>query len=212
MNKFCGNCGSRLDDDARVCGNCGTPVDNNGSFTYQKKVVDPAKKRKMVKRIKGLMILFVIVAVIVTGVRVGLSFTGTRGLVRKVVNAYEDYDISALVALSSEMYYYNDDADYVNEYFENIVGSAIDTFETNVGHDYRLSYDIYEIYEVSERRKEDYFNSIESMYPNFDVSTIDEISVATVNITAKQKERSYNQNMSLVMSKEGKNWKILYIQ
>ena len=95
---------------------------------------------------------------------------------------------------------------------ENIVGSAIDTFETNVGHDYRLSYDIYEIYEVSERRKEDYFNSIESMYPNFDVSTIDEISVATVNITAKQKERSYNQNMSLVMSKEGKNWKILYIQ
>ena len=212
MNKFCGNCGSRLDDDARVCGNCGTPVDNNGSFTYQKKVVDPAKTRKMVKRIKGLMILFVIVAVIVTGVRVGLSFTGTRGLVRKVVNAYEDYDISALVALSSEMYYYNDDADYVNEYFENIVGSAIDTFETNVGHDYRLSYDIYEIYEVSERRKEDYFNSIESMYPNFDVSTIDEISVATVNITAKQKERSYNQNMSLVMSKEGKNWKILYIQ
>lgn len=30
MSKFCGNCGSYLDDDALVCGVCGTPYSDDG--------------------------------------------------------------------------------------------------------------------------------------------------------------------------------------
>lgn len=35
MSKFCGNCGAKLEDDARVCGNCGTPLD--GAFLLSNK-------------------------------------------------------------------------------------------------------------------------------------------------------------------------------
>lgn len=52
MARFCGNCGAQLDDDAKVCGQCGTPIDGNVPGL---KIVDPEKKKKMMKKVKGLL-------------------------------------------------------------------------------------------------------------------------------------------------------------
>lgn len=152
MAKFCGNCGAQLDDGDKVCGQCGTPVNGNAGTVPGLKVVDPEKKKKMAKRIKGIVALVIVVALAITGVKVYLSFTGTNGLVRKVMTAYEDYDVDSLVALSSDMYYYFDSDDYVDEYFEDAVGKYIDNFESSVGHSYKLTYEVDEIYDLSKRK------------------------------------------------------------
>lgn len=212
MTRFCGNCGAQLDEDARVCGQCGTPIDGNKGNIPGLKVIDPAKKKNLMKKIKTVVALLVVAVLVVVGTKVTLSFIGTNGLVRKVMEAYEDYDIDALVALSSDMYYYSDYENYVDEYFEDSVGSNIDKFESSVGHSYKMSYEIEEIYDLSQRKQDEMLKKIEYLYPEFDVDMISKIAVANVKITVKQGSKSVNRNVIITMSKEGKSWKLLYLE
>ena len=54
-------------------------------------------------------------------------------------------------------------------------------------------------------------DSIEYTYPDFDVDTIRKISVASLNVTVKQGKKYITRNVNITMSKEGKDWKLLYI-
>ena len=55
-------------------------------------------------------------------------------------------------------------------------------------------------------------DQIEYKYSNFDISTIEEIVVCDLNVTAKQDSKSQNKGLSIFMSKEKGEWKLLYIQ
>ena len=35
MAKFCGNCGTQLEDNAKICGKCGTPLDGVCKSQYK---------------------------------------------------------------------------------------------------------------------------------------------------------------------------------
>lgn len=212
MARFCGNCGAQLDDDARVCGQCGTPIDGGQGKIPGLKITDPEKKKKLAKRIKTVVALLVVAVVAIVGIRVALSFTGTNGLVRKVMSAYEKYDIDALVSLSSDMYYYSDYENYVDEYFEYAVGKNIDSFESSVGHSYKMTYEVEETYDLSQRKQDEMLKNIEFMYPDFDVDLISKISFASVKITAKQGSKSVSKTVKITMAKEGNSWKLLYIE
>ena len=209
MARFCGNCGAQLDDDAKVCGQCGTPIDGNALGL---KIVDPEKKKKMMKKVKGVIALAIVVVIAVLVVKIISGFTGTNGLVRKIMVAYEKYDIDTIVSLSSDMYYYNDYEDYVDEYFEYAVGSNIDSFESSVGHSYKMSYEVDEIYDLSQRKQDEMLKSIEYAYPDFDVDIISKIAVADVTVTAKQGSKSVSRTVKITMSKEGNTWKLLYLE
>ena len=209
MARFCGNCGAQLDDDAKVCGQCGTPIDGNALGL---KIVDPEKKKKMMKKVKGVIALAIVVVIAVVVVKIISGFTGTNGLVRKIMVAYEKYDIDTIVSLSSDMYYYNDYEDYVDEYFEYAVGSNIDSFESSVGHSYKMSYEEDEIYDLSQRKQDEMLKSIEYAYPDFDVDIISKIAVADVTVTAKQGSKSVSRTVKITMSKEGNTWKLLYLE
>lgn len=52
MAKFCGNCGARLEDDAKICGKCGTPVEGVTTSIPGLKVTDPEKQKKVKKTFK----------------------------------------------------------------------------------------------------------------------------------------------------------------
>ncbi len=209
MAKFCGHCGAPLDDDARVCGRCGSPVDDGGIPGVR--VVDPERQKKRSKQIKTAVALLIVVILVFAGIGIVRSLTGTNGLIRKVMAAYQDYDIDALVDLSSDVYYYSDYEDYVSEYFEYAVGSNIDSFEESVGHSYKLSYEIEEVYELSERKQEEFLSGIEFAYPDFDVDTISKIVVAELKVSAKQGSKSAKKDVEITMTKEGSAWKLLYL-
>lgn len=212
MAKFCGNCGTELDDNAKVCGNCGTPLDDGVSNIsgIEYKHTDPEKKKKIkkvIKRILTAIISAVVIAVVCISV---LSFTGYKGMIRKVMKAYKNYDIDALVDMSSDMYFYREE-DYVEEYFEYSVGSDLDFYEDSVGHSYKLSYEIKEIYTLSDRKFSEMIDTIAGFYSDFDADIIQKIVVADITVTAKQGSKSVDNDVQITLSKEGNSWKVLYI-
>lgn len=210
MARFCGNCGAQIDENAKVCGQCGTPVEDSTKIPPVK-IIDPEKKKKNKKIFKIVIALALVVAVAVTAINVISKFTGYNGLLRKVMTAYEGYDIDTLVSLSSDIYYYGEE-DYVESYFENSVGSALDSFETSVGHSYQFSYEVNETYTMSERKTKEVLDGIEYTYPDFDVSIIEEMVVSDITVTAKQGSKSVERDLNITMSKENGTWKLLYIE
>lgn len=209
MAKFCGNCGAKLDDDDKVCGQCGAPVDI-GANSSPVKVIDIERKRKNKKILKLIVALLLVAAVAVVAINVVAMFTGVNGLIRKVMSAYEEYDINTLVSLSSDIYYYSED-DYAENYFKNIVGETLDLFESSVGYDYQLSYEVNEKHRMSERNTAETLEGIKNTYPDFDVNVIDEIVVSNITVTAKKDGASVDEKLNIIMSKEGGTWKLLYI-
>lgn len=212
MAKFCGNCGAQMDDDAKVCGQCGTPIEENAAKAPEVKAVDPEKKKEMAKKVKGVITLVIVAAVAIVAVKMISGFSGTKGLVRKIMTAYEKYDIDTIVSLSSDMYYYSDAEDYVDEYFEYAVGKNLDSFEDSVGHNYKMSYEVEEIYDLSQRKQDETLKAIEDRYPDFDLDIIKKIAVADVKVTAKQGSKSASKTVNIIMSKEGKTWRLLYLE
>lgn len=214
MAKFCGNCGARMEDSAKVCGNCGTPFDS-GNRENGVQIVNLEKKKELQRKIKKftrmciVLITLIVAAVIV--IRLISSYTGANGLLRKVMAAYEEYDIDTLISLSSDMYYYGSD-DYAESYFENTVGYMLDTFESSVGHSYKLSYEVNEIYTVSQRKLNEMLNQIEYSYTDFDVTVIEKVVIADLIVTAKQGGISEIRDIDIVMSNEKGTWRLLYIQ
>lgn len=211
MAKFCGNCGTRLDDNAKICGNCGTPLDGVSVGITGLKVENPEKKKKRKGILKGIVALLALVLVSVITFNVVSQYTGYRGLLRKVMTAYEEYDIDGLISLASDMYYYGEE-DGVEYYFENIVGENLDSFESSVGHSYKLTYEVNETYVMSERKKEATLNEIQNTYVDFDSNKIEEIVVANLTLTAKQGNTTATRDINIIMSKENGSWRLLYIE
>lgn len=213
MAKYCGNCGAQMENSDRVCGNCGTPF-GTAVKTYNVSIVDPEKKKAAQKKVKKIVKLCVgtaaLILVAVIAINLITAFAGYNGLVRKVMVAYENYDIDALVDMSSDVYYYSSE-DYAERYFENAVGYALDAFESSVGHSYKLSYEVIETYKLSNRNFQSMLDDIAWSYENFDHSVIEEIVVAKVNVTATQGKRSVDREIEITMTKENGNWKVLYI-
>lgn len=211
MARFCGNCGTQLDDNAKICGKCGTPLDGTSASVRGLKVVDPEKQKKMKKTVKLVLSLAALILVAVIAINVVSQYTGYNGLLRKVMTAYENYDIDTLISLSSDMYYYGDE-DWAEYYFEYSVGDDLDSFESSVGHSYKLSYEVNETYTVSERKLNDMLKQIEYSYSDFEVSEIEKIVIADITVTAKQGSKSVNRDINIVMSKEDGTWRLLYIE
>lgn len=211
MAKFCGNCGTQLEDNAKICGQCGTPLDGTSSNIPGLKAVDPEKQKKLKKVGKRIVALVALVIVAVIVFNVVSQFTGYNGLLRKVMAAYEKYDIDTLISLSSDIYFYGDE-DWVENYFEYNVGDDLDSFEAAVGHSYKLSYEVIETYKLSNRNFQSMLDDIAWSYKDFDHSVIEEIVVAKVNVTATQGKRSVDREIEITMTKENGNWKVLYIE
>lgn len=209
MAKFCGNCGAQLDDNAKVCGQCGTPVGTLSAIPSVK-IVDPEKQKKTKKTLKLICGLIAILVAAIVAINIVSNFTGCKGLLRKVMNAYENYDIDKIVSLSSDMYYYGEE-DWVEYYFEYSLGEDMDYFEAYVGHDYKLRYDVQDIYTLPERKLRSILDTVETSFPDYDVSSISQVKIADVEVTAKKGAASTSIAVQVTMAKENGSWKLLYI-
>lgn len=82
MAKFCGNCGAKLDDNARVCGHCGTPVagaPTNITATHAHGQVVQKEQNNIAKRVILLVIAIIVIVLVVklvSGVAGGNSIVG----------------------------------------------------------------------------------------------------------------------------------------
>lgn len=210
MARFCGNCGMLLDENAKICTRCRRPVTGNPQKFPNWEFENQEKKRKFKKKFKIAVVLAFIVAASIITFQIVLNLTGNRGMVHKVMSAYEKYDIDTLVSLSSDMYYYGEET-FAENYFENSVGNQLDSFENIVGHNFKIDYKIVEVYELSERNKDEILDNIEYTYPQFDIGIIENISMAEVSVTARKDEKTVSRAVEITLTKEDGKWKLLYI-
>ena len=211
MAKFCGNCGRELEDAVRVCGYCGTPTDDMTQNIAGVDYKNPESKGNAKKIVKRILIIAIIVGVLFGGFKVVTEFTGYKGLVRKVMKAYENYDIDGLVDMSSDVWFYEME-DYVEKYFEGAVGSDLDYYEDSVGHNYKFSYEIDEMYEPSERKLVELEDDVQQIYDGFDMGMIEKVMVAHLDVTAEKGGKAVNRDVVLTLTKESGEWRLLYME
>lgn len=219
MAKFCGNCGTRLDDSAKVCGHCGTPLGGNTSNSTSTvpgvEYVDPEKKAKNAKRTKMIIggVALLIVAIIVINIVSG--FVGYKGAVRKVMDAYKEYDIDTLISMTSDLrldMFDTFSAEYATEYYEGIVSEDLNKFDDVVGHNHKISYEITETYEMSERNVDDLLDSIAVFVEYVEDYDISKVMVVEVKVTAKEGKKSSSTTLTLNLVKEDGSWKLIYME
>jgi len=210
MAKYCGNCGAQLEDNAKVCGNCGTLLDNTKveGLNY----TDPARKKKMGKRIKTLIVIIILGGLVFTGFKIGSQYTGCNGQIRKFMNAYENYDIDKIISMNSILYYYYGDEDYIESNIKNKVADTLDYLEDSVGHKYSFSYEINDTYEYSERNLETLLDAMSENIDDLDANAIQKVIAADITVYAKSGNKTAEKDIAVVMSKEGKEWKLLYFE
>lgn len=214
MAKFCGHCGTKLDDSAKICGNCGRPLgDAAGKIPgvdYASSQEKAQKKQKSKKTVKLVLVIAALVLVAAAVISLVGNFTGYNGLTRKVMSAYKSYNIEKLVDLSSGVYDYSAE-EYARVYFENMVGYALDSFENELGHDYKISYEIVDTYKMNKRSRETLEDELTMIYPDYDDHLVDSVAVAVVEVTAKRGGNTAYRSLEIIMTKEGGSWKLLYI-
>ena len=230
MAKFCGNCGTKAEDDARVCGNCGTPFANIGMSGVQNipgvNYVAPEKKEKNKKKLKKVLGLIIFLVILVCGVNIASNFIGYKGTIHKIMKAYKEYDVDALCDETSEIYSYMEQEEVFNdelgiyqyvgssgeelaEYFENSMSYDWNTFDEQLGYEYKISYEITRKYELSNHRYNDLIEQY-SYYDWFDEELLGDVIVVEVTIEAKEGKESVSIEKDFYLSKEGNSWKLLY--
>lgn len=216
MSKFCGNCGAQLDDSAKVCGYCGVALSNeqaNISATSIPGIVsetDKEKAAKIKKLIKMGAIAIVAIIVLFVGFNIISSFTGYKGVVRKVVNAFEDYDMNTLCSCASSLSYYGDDIEYYEEVFEERVSYKLDYYEEELGHNLKMDFEIIDSYKLDDRNKDALLDDLENSGAY--IGKIDTIRMVELELTIKgSRSTSTYISEDLLMVKENGKWKVLYL-
>lgn len=212
MAKYCGNCGAKLEDSDKICGQCGMLVNNESVNLSGVKNLDKVERRKKKKKnLRWTVFFVVLIAISAIVVSLIWQFTGYNGLLRKVMNAYERYDIDTLILLSSDLYYYGDE-NFAETYYENRVGADLDLFEQSVGYNYKISYKINDVYDLPERRLNEILDMLESSNIDYDVAQIERIAVSDITVTAEQGDKSIVQDINIFLTKEDGTWKLLAIE
>lgn len=177
MSKFCGNCGTQLEDDAVVCSNCGcnlapanngtpaaagaTPGENAVAFAKEKTGAFIGKL-KSDKKFLGI-VLGAVAAVIVLIVVLVLVFGGGY---KKAIDNYIDAmyygDYSAYKATMPKEVL--EDLDISKDDFKEEFESIKDELEEEYGKDYDVSYDIIEEEKYNEDDLDDLRDRLKNYY------------------------------------------------
>ena len=237
MSKFCGNCGTKHDDDAVKCMNCGTPFTNMQQLIQQQSQDQPqfeaqppqdqhqnsqiqsvlpvyqAIPIKIPANVKKMIVPGAIGAaaliLIIVLVSVLTSMTGHNALVNKFEKAYTDYDYEKVADMYSEttLYSYDNDKEAVGSLVAEKMERNLSYFDSRIGHDYKIKFEIVDDYEMADSQ----FENFKSGLSYFDDNSDDPISGARIiemNMTAKQNEREATKRVKVIITKEKGKWKI----
>lgn len=211
MAKFCVNCGAQMEDEDRVCGQCGRPIAG---------AVNPAPTANVTSKIKGgnniiKLIIAIVAAVVVLVIAVSVitSFTGYKRTINKMVKALQGNDVATLESLASsiseETYgaWFGDD---LYDYYDDAVSDTLDKYEDSVGNIKKISYEITDETELSDRRLRELEDNLVDSY-NMDTSDIKKVVKVDLKVTVKgtKKSSTYNVNKLFVIKESG-GWKIYY--
>ena len=214
MSKFCGNCGAKMDDDDKVCGECGTPFSDSGSSTTATSVV-AGKKGGMNSIIKiGAAALIGIIALVLAINIIGSS-SGYKGTLNKMIKSYKNADpeiymsvISYVAEEMAEEIYDEDAEDKLYDSLDGLITERLDEYEDSVGNIKKISYEITDESDVSDRKLDKFKDQLEEIY-NIDASDIKKIAIVKIKVNVKGAKKSAVFPETVCLIKEPGGWKLL---
>ena len=214
MSKFCGNCGAKMDDDDKVCGECGTPFSDSGSSTTATSVV-AGKKGGMNSIIKiGAAALIGIIALVLAINIIGSS-SGYKGTLNKMIKSYKNADpeiymsvISYVAEEMAEEIYDEDAEDKLYDSLDGLITERLDEYEDSVGNIKKISYEITDENDISDRKVDKFKDEIEENY-NIDASDIKAIKAVKIKISVKGAKKTAVFHEDVCLIKEPGGWKII---
>lgn len=202
MAKFCGNCGMQLEDDARVCGNCGTPYAGD----EEKSTGIAPQTKKKVKKIAILSAIGVVVIVIgIISINVISYMTGYERTINTYCEAINEYDVDKALSVVSEAGMSLDTTVDYDKAFASMISSMLDSYESQVGHDAKVSLNIVDSYKLNDRKFQNFITMLENTY-KYDTSDISEIQCVSIKtiITGANSSKTLSTNDAYLLKENGK--------
>lgn len=224
MSKFCGNCGTVMDDAAAVCGNCGAPLAEatqapaaKGKVDVKaiiakatgvaKEVVEGAKKGDKNSIIKGGIALAAVAVVIILVISL-FSTPGYEGVAKKLIKAIDNDKPESIVKLLPQFVFeddYEDEDDYADS-FEDMIDEINDYMDEAIDSDkYSISYEIVDV----DVYGKDYLENIEDNFDDFDGFNDKKLKKAVnmvIEATFKKGGKKHDVNISVVAIQYGSKW------
>ena len=235
MSKYCGFCGAQMDDSAVVCGKCGEKfpvaqtVKPTTSYVPPKASektpgVDKGKRnfdaKKIGAKLKKIAVAVIAIILISAVIKVTASFTGWRGTLRKTMKAYESFDMNTLCSVASDISYssyssgsgggYSGSASSseAEDRFEDMVVARLDSIESRVGHDPKISYKITDSYELDDRNRSSLLGQFEGN--DVDISDISKVIKVELRLTVKGSKAKDAYDDAVYLVKESGDWHVYY--
>lgn len=212
MSKFCGNCGSQMEDSAVICGNCGCRLSDNPAPVVINSAVTTSEKKGSKKKIIGIGVAVVAVALIVV-----LCFTFLGGRSEKaVVETYiksgiENPDAASLVELFPEeflTYQLREEGMSRTEAIKEMQETLDNVYEQidKYCDDWSVSWEITDTLDASDSEVKYLSADCKDLY-GFEVSGQKDLTVEmTIEITKDGEKSSKVQECDLQIIKIGKSW------
>ncbi len=223
MSKFCGNCGTQLDDNAAVCTNCGASVSlvasKNNSGTPAENVISTIKEKSgpFVEKLKSdKKFLFtvlggVVAAILVLVLLFSLLFGGGY---KRAVNNYIDAEYygsfkSAVKCMPDEFWEYmedemNMDMDDLEDDFEESFEYREDELKDEYGKNYKVKYKITDKDELDDDDLDEIKDNLKEMgIKKKDVKKAMEVEL---ELTIKGSEDKDTDDITLNLVKIGSKW------
>lgn len=202
MANFCGNCGMQLEDDARVCGNCGTPYEGD----VEKSTGIAPQTKKKIKKIAILSVIGAVVIVIgIISINVISYMTGYERTINTYCEAINEYDVDKALSVVSEAGMSLDTTVDYDKAFASMISSMLDSYESQVGHDAKVSLNIVDSYKLNDRKFQNFITMLENTY-KYDTSGISEIQCVSIKttITGSNSSKTLNTSDAYLLKENGK--------
>lgn len=231
MSKFCSKCGSMCMDEARVCGNCGNILEApqpQPQFQpgYAQNIptpgfstasdVKPKKKSKI-----GIIIgaALAVAAIVVAVILIVSSTSGSEGVVKKFIKAYDNEDPKAWVEIMPDFY---------EEFAENVGGvedvdmkdaakteidyfyDYIEALNDNMDGELKFSYKITDEEEFDDDEMDNLIEELEEKSEDFKKKMFTEGIKYEIDVTVKCNGEEEEIELELAIIKYDDEWYYLY--
>ncbi len=179
MSKFCGNCGTMMDDSAVICGNCGSALPETQAPAKKANplsgVVDGVKNGNKSNLIKvGIAVVALVVVIVLIS---SLFSGGSDKIIKKFIKAYDKENPEAIVKIVAP--YIVDLADKAHEDLEDAFEEEIEEFydymEEELDTDkFSIKYKIEEKEEWDKDDLEDYVDEMKYGLEFYDIDFDDD--------------------------------------
>lgn len=227
MSKFCGNCGTVMDDAAMVCGQCGAPLAASANVNAGEKkkavkfdasaitgVIDGIKKGDKGALIKGGAAVAAVAVVLILIISI-FAGGGEEKAAEKFIKAFDKEKAESMTKLlpkfvfgENEYGYEKDEDDWTDD-FEGEIEDFKDSMDNAYDFDeFSIKYDLL----YAEKYGKDYLKDIEDEldgYEDFEEKKLKAATNLTYEVVYKGKGEKVIGKASFVVVKYGSKWYVM---